>query len=109
VPGPMRTASKAGFDWDIRDCARRRRAWNSSAVIGWTRAPSGLRVEKAVGVCVCGRGEMSAAADAAAVEWRKLRREMGVMGYEDERRGRRSKEGRKRRNSVHVDELRGEL
>jgi len=31
----MRSASKAGLVWDIRDCARRRRAWNSSAVIGW--------------------------------------------------------------------------
>src|SRR6266404_1760528 len=90
-------ASKAGLDRDIKDCARRRRAWNSSAVIGWTRSPSGLRVEKAGGVCVCGRGGVRAAADAAAVEWRKLRREMGVMGYEDERRRKRSKEVRKQR------------
>jgi len=26
-------ASKAGLDRDIKDCARRRRAWNSSGVI----------------------------------------------------------------------------
>jgi hypothetical protein len=51
-----------------------------------------LRVEKAGAVCVCGRGEVSATAEAAAVEWRKLRREIGVMGYEDEMRAERSKE-----------------
>src|SRR6267378_6206581 len=95
----MRSASKAGLVWDIRDCARRKRAWNSSAVIGWTRSPSGLRVEKAGGVCVCGRGGVRATADATAVEWRKWRREMGVMGYEDERRGRRSKERREQRRT----------
>jgi len=38
-----------------------------------------LRAEKAGGACVWGRVGVRAAADAAAVEWRKLRREMGVM------------------------------
>src|SRR5258706_16471357 len=92
-------ASKAGLDRAMKDCARRRRVWDSSGVIGWTRSPSGLRVEKAGGVCVCGRGGVRATADATAVEWRKLRREIGVMGYEDERRGERSKEGREQRRT----------
>src|SRR5258708_2990446 len=90
---------KGGLGWDMKDCGGRKRAWNSSGVIGWTRSPSGLSVGKAGGVCVCGRGGVRATADAAAVEWRKLRREMGGMGYEDERRGRRSKERRGQRRT----------
>jgi hypothetical protein len=62
-------------------------------VIGWTRSPSGLSAENAGGVCVCGTDGTSATADAAAVEWRKLRREIGVMDLKDERRGKRSQRG----------------
>src|SRR6202035_885180 len=81
----MNSASNFGFSWPISSCARRRRPWNSSGVMGCTRSPSGRKEEKLAGVCVPAvdsDGTASVTAEAAAVESRKLRREISwVAGF----------------------------
>src|SRR5208283_554722 len=119
----MTRASKAGFTSDIRCWARRRRSRKSSGVRGRTRSPRGFRLEKLGGSCGDAEEEMvgaRAAAEAAAVEWRKRRREMGVMTKKDGagrelcQGGRRltqrtqSSQRRKKKGSVRVKECKSE-
>src|SRR6202040_1921943 len=73
------------FSWPISSCARSRRPWNSSGVMGCTRSPSGCKEEKLAGACVSAvdpGGTPSVIAEAAAAENRKLRREIScVVGF----------------------------
>src|ERR1700722_15760462 len=78
----MNSASNFGFSWPISSCARSSRPWNSSGVMECTRSPSGCSEEKLAGVCVSAvepDGAASVTAEAAAVEYRKLRREISCV------------------------------
>src|ERR1700686_1527816 len=80
----MKSASNFGFNWPINSCARSRRPWNSSGVMGCTRSPSGCKEEKLAGVCVSAvdpGGAASVIVEAAAVEYRNLRREISCAGF----------------------------
>src|ERR1700693_3587847 len=75
----MNSASSFGLSWPISSCALSRRPWNSSGVMGCTRSPSGRKEEKFVAACVSGvapDGTASVITEPAAVESRKLRREI---------------------------------
>src|ERR1700722_9951473 len=75
----MNSASNFGFSWPINSCARSSRPWNSSGVIGCARSPSGCKDEKLAAVCEPAfdpGGTARVIAEAAAVEYKKLRREI---------------------------------